>query len=180
MELFGKKSFFAGMATGAVLLCVAAGAYIFIALPSKEDWRKGEVMRYSASEQARLRIDCKLLDIQLNSLVQSTEFRALAQEEASLQEWRNNISPSLKAQIRTISESVRDCSRLYGYGEGGTLNGLSSLKFATIDVFADLSLIDTLFTFELGNKCDESCASRARTIVQGLARKRIAAIVKSE
>ncbi len=166
-----KNWLVSGIVVGMLLAIAGLALFLYFATPSKEEIKRASIQRQSAEDQKRLGIDCKTVDSAVISFLNSEGVKAMAADYADLATWQKGITPAISDQTRQVTELVRNCSRIYDLGEKGQLNGLSSLRFATLEVFGDLQLIETMLKHQVLKQCDEVCLRNAKMAIQGAIKK---------
>lgn len=166
MATEAQKRFAIGLVLGVAITLGGLVVFVIIGTPSKEDVRKTVIQRESLQEQARLSIDCRTVDTELLNFLRSGDIAALSQRNGDLGEWRRNVSSSTAERVNRISDLVQNCSRIYDLGEKGKLNGLESLRFASLDVYGDLNAMSTILKYQVLESCDEKCLKHARATIQ--------------
>jgi hypothetical protein len=169
MTTEGQKKFGAGILVGVLLTVVCLGGLILFAMmrtPSVEDVLKTSVQKQSTEEQARLGIDCRTVDAELQKYLSSQGIVALAGQHKNLAEWKQSLTPSVAEQTATVTDLIGTCARLYKRGEMGKLNGLDHLRFATFEVYGDLALVNAALKYTPWDRCDDGCLRNIRSTIQ--------------
>lgn len=150
------------------LVCLGALVLFLISRsPSVEDRYKNHVQEESLKEQARLGIDCRNMDTELQKYLTSRSVDALSRQYKDLAEWKQGVTKSVVEQTTKTTELVRDCYLIYNRGDKGKLNGLDHLRFATDDVYRDLILINSMLRYQPLDRCDDVCLRNTSSAVQG-------------
>ena len=170
MATDGQKKFGVGILVGVLTTLICLGGLALFAVmraPSVEDVVRKNVQKESADEQTRLGIDCRNVDADLRKYLSSEGVEALSSQHKVLAEWKRSLSQSVAEQTARVNELIGTCSRIYNRGDKGKLNGLDHLRFATFEVYGDLSLINTMLKYQPMDRCDDVCLRNTRSEIQG-------------
>lgn len=166
----GRKRFAVGLLVGVVLTLVCLGAVVFFLIsrsPSVGDSYKEQVQKESLGEQARLGIERRNMDIELQTYLTSKSVDALSQQYKDPAAWKQSVTKSVVEETTRTAELVRDCYLLFNRGDKGKLNGLDHLRFATEDVYRDLNLINSMLKYQPLDRCNDVCLRNTMSAVQG-------------
>jgi hypothetical protein len=163
-----KRRFGSGVIIGVLVTLACVAGLVFFAIvraPSVEDVLRGNVQKESVDEQARLGVNCKNIDADLKAYLSSQGVEALSNRR-DLAEWKQSLTQSVAEQTGRMTEQIGICARLYKRGGNGKLNGLDHLRFATYEVYEDLTLINSMLKYQPLDRCDDVCLRSTRSAIQ--------------